>query len=277
MTKYIWRLIKVGIQIEPTRGTFAPAVKWCPKVDFSFIEKEEAIQDESSIGVLTQFRDSFVTKRWAEGELSGNVEVNEFWKLIYATLGSLTSTVATTGAYKHSFSLLESNQWKSFSVCTSEPNAQDWRHTLGSIDSLTITAEEGKQIAFKATIKAQSWVATTNTVSYISDYKLLSRNSIFKTATNLAGLAAASEVCLKSFEITFSRKLENDYCLNSIEPIDFIGTTFNIDGSFSLLFENNTWYCSEHGIYHVEELCNKNAILFKSIVRVYKRLGGFEC
>lgn len=43
-----------------------------------------------------------------------------------------------------------------------------------------------------------------------------------------------------------------------------------------LLFENNTWYCSESGIYDVEEICNANAILCKSILRVYKRLGGFE-
>lgn len=66
MAKYIGRQINVGFGKETTRGTAVAIARWLPKTDFSFDEKMETIQDESSIGVITDARDSFVAKRWAE-------------------------------------------------------------------------------------------------------------------------------------------------------------------------------------------------------------------
>ena len=122
-----------------------------------------------------------------------------------------------------------------------EANSSEWAFALGSVDSMTLTAEEGAQAVFSVTMKAKPGEVAVLTHTYAVDYKLLSRHSIFKTATNLAGLGAASAICLKSFEITFTRNLEDDYCLGSQSPQDFIGKQFTIEGSFSLLFENDTF------------------------------------
>lgn len=106
---------------------------------------------------------------------------------------------------------------------------------------MTISAEEGSQATFTVSMKAKPGATATLTNTYSLDYKLLARHSIFKTATNLAGLGAASDICLKSFEITFTRNLEDDFCLGSDTPVDFIAKQFTIEGSFSLLFEDNTF------------------------------------
>jgi hypothetical protein len=74
--KYIGRLINVGFGIETARGTGVAVANWLPKTDLSFEEKNEVIQDESSLGVITDSNDSFVVKRRAEGEIGGNIQTN---------------------------------------------------------------------------------------------------------------------------------------------------------------------------------------------------------
>lgn len=241
MAKYIGRQINFGVGIEGTRGTAVAIQHWTPKTDFSFKDTTETIQDESSIGVITDSRDSFVVKQFAEGDISGNVEANGIGYYFLGLFGTVSSAVDTTGAYKHSFTLSETNQGKSLTIGIEEPNSGEFAFALGSIDSMTLTAEEGAQVTFSVTMKAKPGVTAVHTHSYAVDYKLLSRNSIFKTASNLAGLDGASAICLKSFEITFTRNLEDDYCLGSATPQDFIGKQFTIEGSFSLLFENSTF------------------------------------
>ena len=76
MTKYIGRLINVGVGIEGVRGTAVAVQSWTAKTDFSFKEKIETVQDESAIGVITDSRDSFVMKKFSEGDIAGNIETN---------------------------------------------------------------------------------------------------------------------------------------------------------------------------------------------------------
>lgn len=66
MTKYIGRQINIGFGKETTRGTAVAVASWVPKMDCSFDEKMEVIQDESSIGVITDTKDNMLVKRWAE-------------------------------------------------------------------------------------------------------------------------------------------------------------------------------------------------------------------
>ena len=109
------------------------------------------------------------------------------------------------------------------------------------IDSLTITAEEGQIATFNVSMKAKSGEVADHTVSFVQDHKLLSRHSIFKVAANLAGLTGATATCLKSFEITFTKNLEDDYCLGNVTPVDFINKQFAIEGSFTALFDADTF------------------------------------
>ena len=238
MTKYIWRQINVWFGLEATRWTAVWIQNWQAKTDMSFKDMNETIQDESSIGVIVDSRDSFVVKKWAEWDINGNIETNSIWYLFYALLWSVSQAVATTGAYTHTFTLLNSNQGKTLTIGTSEP-VWDYEFALGSIESMTISAEEWQQATFSVNFKAKKWVSADYTVNYNIDNKLLARHSVFKTATNLAWLWGASAVCLKSFELTMTRNLEDDYCLWSDEPIDFLNQQFTIEWSFSLLYTAN--------------------------------------
>ena len=240
MTKYIWRQINVGFWIETTRGTAVAIENWQPKTEMSFKDINETIQDESSLWVITDSRDSFVVKKWSEWDISWNVETNSIWYLFYWLLWEVATEEDSTWAYEHTFTLSNTNQGKTLTIGTSEP-VGDYEFTMWSIESMTITAEEWAQATFTVKFKAKKGETATHTVNYEVDNKLLSRFSIFKTAEDVAWLSTASEICLKSFEITITRNLETDFCLWSDEPADFINQQFTIEWSFGLLYEADTF------------------------------------
>jgi hypothetical protein len=55
-------------------------------------------------------------------------------------------------------------------------------------------------------------------------------------------LNAASGQCIKSFEITFEKNLEDDYCLWAQEPRDFLNWPLNVTGSFTAMYEDKATY-----------------------------------
>lgn len=57
----------------------------------------EVVNDESSLGVIADAVDSYVTKRWAEGNIEGNVNVNNFGYAMLSAFGAVASaeTVGT--------------------------------------------------------------------------------------------------------------------------------------------------------------------------------------
>lgn len=81
----------------------------------SFDTKVEVIQDESSIGVIADSRGSDVVKKYAEGDISGNIGANSIGFLLMSLLGS----VSTTGAgpeYTHAFTLNNTNATQSLTI-----------------------------------------------------------------------------------------------------------------------------------------------------------------
>lgn len=236
--KYIGRQINVGFGIEAVRGTQVAVQWWQPKTDLSFDDKNETIQDESSIGVLIDSRDSFIVKKFAEWKIGANIEVNQIGYVLLGLLGSVSTSVDSTGAYLHNFTLANSNQIQSLTVGMNDPVLGNISFPLAVVEEMTISAEEWQQAIFKIKMKSKSSKSASHTVSYNVDNKLLARHSVFKLANNLAGLDSATGICLKSFEITFTKNLEEDFCLSNVDVNDFINKQFSIEWSFTAYFDS---------------------------------------
>lgn len=241
MARYIWRLVNVWFGIESARGTPVTAQRWFPKTDCSFDETAETIQNESSVWVLADSRGSEVVRKFAGGEISGNLEVNAIGYLILSVLGSASSTSAGGGAYTHDFSILESNSHPSLTTCVDDPVIGDIAYALTAVESITISANVWEYATVTATLKAKPGASATHTVSYTTDYPLLARHTVFKHASNLAGLSGASGNCITSFEITINTNLEPIYCIASQSPNDFLGKQISIEGSFTADFSDTAF------------------------------------
>jgi hypothetical protein len=242
MPKAIWRLVNVWFWKETIRGTWVAVSTWLPKTSLSFQDKTENIQDESSIWVIVDQSNSFVSKKYAEWWIEWNININSFWFLLLSAIWNVSSAVDTTWAYKHTFTLANNNQNQSLTIWVDDPIGWDYQFALAMLDKLTISWEVWGIVNFKAEFKSkQSW-STTHTVTYVTDYTLLARHLVFKTANNLAWLSWATQKSIKSFEIVISKNLEEDYSISSNEPRDFINKEFSIDWSVTAVYEDPADY-----------------------------------
>lgn len=236
---YIGRKINVGFWKEATRGTVVAIASWTPKTNLDFQQMSEVVNDESSLGVIADSTNSYVTKRWAEGNIEGNVNINNFGYAMLSAFGAVISSETTgTWAYEHDFTVLESNEHPTLTVGIDDPVEWDLAFAGAMLESLEVSAEVGGFVTFTASYKSKKEASATHTVTYTTDYTLLARHCGVKLADTLADLSGASNICIQSFSLSINKNLEEDLCLSSIEPVDFNNTQFVVEGSMTLQFEN---------------------------------------
>ena len=256
MSKYIGRQIEVGFGIEGTRGTPATIQHWWDKTDFSFVEKAEYINDSSSRGKITDAVDTVKVKQMGEWALTQVVKVNQIGYLLLSLMGTVTTTTDSAWAYLHTFDVNNTNQSQSLTMGIVDPVNGDRSFPLTAIDTLTLNVEEWQYATITVSVKAQPWQSASHTATYSTDYALLARRWVFKIASNLAWLDAASPNCFKSFEVTFEKTLYDDYCAGNLSPIDYINQSFVVSWSFTAMFDSTTYHD-----YHLDG--TKRAIRFE--------------
>ena len=241
MPKYIGRKINIWFWKESTRGTAVAISNWIPKTNIDFDEKFENAVDESSIWIIVDSVEAHTVKRWSEWKIEANLNVNSIWLPLLSLLWAVVTTPATTGAYLHTFNLLNSNSHPSLTIWMSD-DVEQLKFALWMIEEMTITANAWEIVTISMTYKAKKWETTTHTVTYWTDYTLLAKSWLFKIADNLAWLDLATNKCVQSFEITIKKNLEEIFCIWSIDPTDFVNKQFTIEWSFTATYENATDY-----------------------------------
>ena len=241
---YIGRLIEVWAWKETTRGTAVAPAKWASKTNITVNDKTEYVTDEGSIGSIVDTRNTELAKTWAEGDLEMNVGINTIGEYLLWLFGTVTTTSASAWAYEHAFTLSNSNSIQSLTLGVIDPVEGDRQYPLSTINSLTLSVEEGQFVTCSINFMSKTSTSGSLTATYATDYPLLARHSAFKVAANLAWLDAADPICFKSFEITFEKNIEPDFCAGSLEPRNFINKQFAVSGSFTAVYEATTfkWY-----------------------------------
>lgn len=242
MPKISGRKIAVGFGKETTRGTAVAPSLWYPRVDMDFDEKIESVENESSIGVLTDTVDSEIVRQYAEGTIGGNFAVNALALPLYALFGSVTTTTDTTGAYKHAFSLLDTNQRQSLTVAMYD-NIANYKFAMGTIKKMKLKYEQDKFIEVSMEFIGKKGVVDgALSPAFTTEYYLMGRHTKVRFATALAGLGAASDILVKSFELDIEVKTEEDYSLGDITPTDFLGVSVSISGNIEAMYQNEAEY-----------------------------------
>ena len=242
MAVYVWRLVNVWIGAEATRGAGADSFDFVPKLSFSFEDKLEVNENDASIGKLAKTTGVCGKKRWAEGDLEGNVGVNKmgyFFKNILWEVSS-AETADSSGAYKHTFSLAHNNLHPSLALALVEPN-QNVVFPLAMLEELSITWEPGKCLNFKASFKSKPSKTASNTASYETDYNLNANNLSVKIADTVDDLANATALDLLNFEVKFAQATEEVYVVGSEEVEEIYNQTVEITGSFEMVYDSNEW------------------------------------
>lgn len=242
MGKILGRRISLGIAKEAVRGTAETAATfYLLLLSKSYDEKIEQVVDESSIAVIEDSVDAKIVKKFAAGDFECNIGDKSFGLLLLSLLGTVSSAVKETTAYNHTFSIAQSAQHQALTIFVDDPNVQDYKYPLGMVESLEINLETGKFATFKIGVRSKKGATATLTPSYTAENNFLAQHAVFKIATNLAGLTAASAISIKKITLKFSPKLEDDVVLGSVEPADFNNTEFSVDGSVELTYDDATF------------------------------------
>ena len=246
----IGRQVQFGIAKEATRGSAESSADFfIPWSELSIDDKDDKVLDDMAIGVVEESAGETIVKQWAEGSISGPITDKAFALILNAICGTLSSGANADGSglvYDHTITVAQSIQPQSLTYFLNDPsatsNAQDYVYALGMISSLEIRYEQGKFITFSATLRSKKGVQTAVTPATNVENRFIDKHVVFKLATNLAGLGAASPITIRSFTLTFDRMIEDDMVLGSVAPNDFLSKGFSVSGSLEARWESEATF-----------------------------------
>ena len=242
MAKTIGRFVQFGVARETVRGTAEAAASfWIPWDDLSLDDKDERILSDQTRGLLEGTVGESITKKWVEAEIKAPIGDKVFPLMLYALLGGNVTTGPTDSAYTHTGNIAQSVQHQALTLFLDDPAAgQDYKFALGVLTGLELMYERGKFISYSATMKAKSGATATLTPATTTENRFLPHHVTFKIASAQSGLTAASATILKSANISFKKNVIDDDVLGSNTPADFNNTTFEVEGTLELMFDDET-------------------------------------
>jgi len=232
--KYIGRKISIGFWKESPRGTPAAPTHWMPHTSLDFDEKFENVVQDGAVWSIVDSNETFNTKRWAEGWIEGDLMVENSWLLFLALMGQISSVETSgTGAFDHTFTLLNTNEHPSLTISTSEWNG-DTQFALGMIEELTVSANVWEIAKLKMSFKSKMWKTITVSSNFNpTDKTLLARHGTLSIW--------GTDVKYKSFEITFKKNLVEDYAWGWIDVNDILNQQFEVEWNVEFDYDNNTF------------------------------------
>lgn len=243
MTKFIGRLVDVGVAPEATRGTYVSPTYWIPKALFSLEDKVLKVNERAGYGNIGfEGNQSLVAQQWAEGDMEFPLFDRSFGAILKAVLGTVVTTGPSDSAYTHTFSLQNDNQHDSLSISVVESDIAEMVFKLSMIESLEITFKPDDVVLCRVTFMSKaSDDYNLGTPSYIAENKFVGRHLNFKLASLTSGLTAASTIPLKSLTLRFLKRLKMDSVVGTVDPADFLNQAFSIEGDLELNLEDKTY------------------------------------
>ena len=240
--KFIGRRVNVGIGKETVRGTAATSATFTvPKTNYDFDDKaNKANSAESFSHIAGGGSQSIVTGRFSEGALEGELNTNSFGLLVLASLGASTVAAYSTSAYKHTFTLDNTNQHTSLTVFTKDPIG-DVAFKGCMVDTLEIDVAQNEIVKYNVGLKGRKGNDWSWTATYAADYKFVGRDLTFKVAASTATLAAATAISVKELKLTINKNADYDWVLGTLEPEDVLNKQFTVEGTITLNYEDRTW------------------------------------
>lgn len=241
MTKFVARRGKIGLAKEASRGVAVAPALWLPWATVSFQDRTETAREEQGQGVIADSDSNYVVMQMGEGDIEAEVYDKALGLILMSLIGSAPST-GGSNPYTHTYTFSNTNQHQSLSIYYQDPDRSDM-FPLGVVDKLNIKIEPSGKVQWSIGFKSKRGRAWSNqTASYTSlGAKWLHQHLAFKLASNVAGIAAATPISLKSLDITFSANAMFDGVMGTIEPEDILNQQFSVEGSLELNLEDDTY------------------------------------
>ncbi len=241
MSKFVGRLGTVGIAKEATSGTIVTPTMYVPFNSISFDDKVTTAREEEGLGRIEDSDSNYVVNKYGEGDLEFDLNDLNLGVFLTSLLGgSPTTTGGPT--YTHAFTLANTNTHKTISLAYQDPD-QTKIFPFTMIDGLEITVEPEGIAKAKASFKSRvsrDWATLTPSYTTLGN-KFLHQHLSFKTASNIAGLAAASSQSLKKLSLKIMANSEFDNVTGTVEPEAILNHQFSVEGEITLNKTDDTY------------------------------------
>ncbi len=241
MTKYIGRLVNLGLAKETTRGTAVSAAFWVPKANITFFDRTSKLDYRQSYGTIGHGAQAPKILDWAEGAIEGDILDIPFGLFLLAALGNVSTSGPSDSAYTHTFTLQNDSQHDSLTITISDPD-NTYQYALSMLDSLEINMAADDVVQYTANFMAKSGRRVAAASPTYSTYnKFLGRHTVVKIATVVGGLAAATAVNVSNLRLTIEKNAQIRNALGTTQPDDILNGKFEITGEFELDMDNTTY------------------------------------
>jgi hypothetical protein len=241
MSKYIARLVKVGVGKEATRGAGASPTYTIPFVKLSFDDKIVQARSNAALGDLADSEEAFVTTKYGQGDMDIELRSKSLGLLLLSLLGSSSVSGPVDSAYTHTFSIVQSNQHQSLSFVVEDANTTEL-YKLVMLDSFKLTGQLDKVVT--ATLGFMSKCARDTGLtapSVVAENKWTKKHINIKVADDVAGLSAASNLSMKTINFNVMKNVAIDDTLGSAEPEDILNNQFAVEGELELNYDSEVF------------------------------------
>lgn len=240
MSKFIGRQLAIGVGKETSRGVGVSPTYWLHATTFKYFDKVSKVKEDGFTGGIWNGDQSFVTQKWADGDIECDMTDKSFGLVMLACFGAVSSA-AYLSAYKHTYTLLNSAQHTSLSLHTADPIGQ-LIFELTMLDKLVIKITPQEIVKTTLTFKSKASSGSLSTATLIAENKFLGRHLDFRLASTTSGLAAASKiVSVKSLTLTIEKNAEIYDVIGTVQPNDIVNKNIMITGEVELSYDDNTW------------------------------------
>lgn len=241
MTKFVSRRGVIGVAPEATRGTPVNPVYWFGWAKMAFADTVDSAAESQGLGNIADQDSYFVTGKMGAGSVDAEIYDIGLGYILESLLGAAP---VDTGAnpYTHTYTMSQTNQAKSLSLYWKDPD-RSYMFPMTIVDSLKISMQPKGMVEYTVNFKsktARDWASQT-AVFTSQGNKFLHQDTKFKLAANIAGIAAAAKIPLKSFDMTIARNTLYDEVLGTVEPVDILSQQISVDGTLELNLEDDTY------------------------------------
>ena len=238
MSEQIKRIYNSGIAKETTRGTKIAPTFWLKPTNFDVQDKIEVVKSERAFGRQEARDDAIIGKKYSAGSIEGEVFDKSFGLFLLGSMGEVSTSTVESGVYAHTFSVLQSSQHPTFTIVEKRGDIEQVAYVNSVIETLDLDLAVNDYIKFKAGIKGLSQVADSSTVTYADENYFMAKNVTIKTADAYDDVSSGDEICAKNLTLSISKEIQDDDCLGSEEPTDFLNQNFSLTGEMEIYYSS---------------------------------------
>lgn len=241
MSKFIGRLVKVGVSKEASRGAGATPVITMPFMKMSFDDKIVQARSTGALGALADSEEAFVTTKYGQGDLEGEIRVKSAGYVLLAMMGSVVTSGPTDSAYTHTFTILQRNDHQSLSFVVQDINTTEL-YKLVMLDSVKINASLDKVVSWALGFLSKTSRDTVMTSpAVVHESKFTKKHINIRLADTVGGLSGAQPISLKTVNFNVMKNTKIDDVLGTAEPEDILNNQLAVEGDLELNYEAETF------------------------------------